>query len=65
MTRWLLVVPLAVALAGLVLVLTVGSLLGAALMIGAMMALVVVTVPAVVERLVLWLGTGSVRRRRF
>ena len=64
-SRWLVVVPLAVALAGVAVVLTVGSLLGAALVVGGVMALGVVMIPELIERIAVWLSTGSLRRRGF
>jgi hypothetical protein len=60
--RWVVLVLISAAIAGLVVVLTVGSLLGAALIIGGVMALGILMIPAVIERIVEWLSTGRLRR---
>jgi hypothetical protein len=60
--RGVVLVPISAAIAGLVVVLTVGSLLGAALIIGGVMALGIMMIPAVIERVAAWLSTGRLRR---
>jgi hypothetical protein len=62
MSRWYLF-PLVAAIGGIVVVLVFGSLLGAALIIGGMMALAIAMVPAIVELFVLFLSTGKLRHR--
>ena len=60
---WLLIVLMVAALVGgFVLVLTTGSLLGAALIIGGIGGLGVAMVPGLVERFGSWLGSGTFRR---
>ena len=61
--RLLVLGPLVVAIAGLILVVATGSLLGAALIVGGAIALLVATAPAVVRFLVALLSSGGLRRR--
>jgi hypothetical protein len=63
--RWLVLLPLGVAVAGVVLVIVEPTLLGALLIIGGVMALGATMIPASVDRIAGWLsGAPLVRRRR-
>ena len=61
--RFVLVLTLAVVVIGFVLVMTMGSLLGLALIIGGLGGLGWVAVPDVLDRFTVFLSTGSFRRR--
>jgi hypothetical protein len=63
MTRYALVITLVVVVAGLVLVLTLQSLLGMLLIIGGVMALALMMLPESIDRVAGFLATGSFRRR--
>jgi hypothetical protein len=58
----LIVLTVVAIVAGLVLVFTVGSLLGAALIIGGVGGLGVAMIPGLVERFTSWLGGAGLRR---
>jgi hypothetical protein len=60
--RWAVLLPISAAIAGFVVALTFGSLLGAALITGGVLALGIMMIPAVIERIVEWLSTGRLRR---
>jgi hypothetical protein len=63
-TPWLPIVLSAVAVvAGLIVVLTVGSLLGLALIVGGVLGLGWSMVPDVVDRIATFLSTGGMRGR--
>ena len=64
MSRWSILLPLAVVVAGVVLMFVAPTLLAALLIIGGVMALFVTMIPASVERVAGWLSGAPVRRRK-
>jgi len=62
---WLLVggLVLLTGIAGVLIVLTTGGLLGPILIMGAVGAVGVLALPAAIENVARWLSTGTVRRR--
>lgn len=63
MLRVPLLIALVVVAAGFVWVLTIGTMLGALLIIGGVMGLGVMVLPEVIDRFAVFLSTGSLRRR--
>lgn len=64
MNRWLIVLPLAVAIAGVVLMIVDPTLLAALLIIGGVMALGVTMLPASIDRVAGWLSGAPLLRRK-